>query len=328
MNNDTGVAECAVIARDLVKQFGSFSAVDHVSFEVKKGEIFGFLGPNGAGKSTTIRMLCGLLLPTSGSATVAGFDLETQSEEIKSSIGYMSQKFSLYEDLTVDENIAFYADIYGVPPTRFSERRAWILEMAGLADSCHRFTGEMPAGFKQRLALGCALVHEPRIIFLDEPTGGVDPLARRAMWDLIYRLADDGVTIFVTTHFMDEAEHCDRLALIYQGRSIALDTPSRVKQLAIHGNLYELTATPLMPAFEAMCGCDGVRDVALFGAGMHLICDASDVLLKIRVYLEQAGITIHRFEPIRPSLEDAFVALIEEADHISASMPIGQSPSF
>lgn len=229
----TGLGErTAVTVKDLVKTFGNFKAVDRISFTVPRGEIFGFLGPNGAGKSTTIRMLCGIIEPTSGQGSVAGFDIFRQPEQIKQHIGYMSQKFSLYNDLTVEENIEFYADIYGVSLQRLAERRSWILEMAGLKERRHSLTGELSAGWKQRLALGCAMVHEPEILFLDEPTAGVDPLSRRAFWDLIYDTAERGVTVFVTTHYMDEAEHCNRIGLIYGGRLISLGSPAEIKRRA------------------------------------------------------------------------------------------------
>ncbi len=219
----------AVAVENLEKRFGSFVAVDRVSFEVHKGEVFGFLGPNGAGKSTTIRMLCGILQPSGGRGTVAGFDVCTQPEQIKANIGYMSQKFSLYQDLTVEENIDFYSGIYCIPREKKKERKEWVIEMAGLAEHRHQPTAILSGGWKQRLALGCAILHEPPIIFLDEPTSGVDPISRRKFWDLIYDLAGRGVTIFVTTHYMDEAEYCDRLGMIYRGELIALDTPRALK---------------------------------------------------------------------------------------------------
>ena len=220
----------AVEVEGLVKRFGSFTAVDGISFSVPRGEIFGFLGPNGAGKSTTIRMLCGILAPTAGRGAVAGLDIVRQSEGIKTRIGYMSQRFSLYEDLTVAENIEFYAGIYGVEPRRLAERRRWILAMANLEERADSLTRELSTGWKQRLALGCAVVHEPQILFLDEPTSGVDPLSRRNFWDLIYTVAGQGVTVFVTTHYMDEAEHCDRLGMIYGGRLVALGSPRELKE--------------------------------------------------------------------------------------------------
>ncbi|MDD4889782.1 MAG: ABC transporter ATP-binding protein, partial [Phycisphaerae bacterium] len=207
----------AVSVRDLERRFGHFVAVNRISFQVRPGEVFGFLGPNGAGKSTTIRMLCGLLAPSAGGGSVAGFDIAKQPEKIKTRIGYMSQKFSLYEDLTVEENIDFYSGIYQIPSSRAAERKAWVLDMAGLLDHRRARTSTLSTGWKQRLALGCAILHEPPIVFLDEPTSGVDPISRRRFWELIYELSDRGVTVFVTTHYMDEAEYCDRLALIYRG---------------------------------------------------------------------------------------------------------------
>ena len=219
----------AVVVDKLEKRFGSFVAVDRVSFEVRRGEVFGFLGPNGAGKSTTIRMLCGILRPSGGSGTVAGFDIRTQPEQIKAKIGYMSQKFSLYQDLTVEENIDFFSGIYCIPPEKKRARKQWVIEMAGLAGHRRSLTAILSGGWKQRLALGCAILHEPPIVFLDEPTSGVDPISRRQFWDLIYELSERGVTVFVTTHYMDEAEYCDRLGLIYRGELIALDTPRALK---------------------------------------------------------------------------------------------------
>jgi ABC-2 type transport system ATP-binding protein len=220
----------AVETVGLVKRFGDFVAVDRVSITVARGEIFGFLGPNGAGKSTTIRMLCGLLTPTSGRATVGGFDVATESEAIKRNIGYMSQKFSLYDDLEVEENIDFFGGIYGVEKQRLKERKDYVLRMAGLEGRRHSMTRLLAGGWKQRLALGCAILHEPPILFLDEPTSGVDPIARRNFWDLIYRLSEAGHTVFVSTHYMDEAEYCHRLALMYGGRVIALGQPDALKR--------------------------------------------------------------------------------------------------
>jgi ABC-2 type transport system ATP-binding protein len=218
-----------VKVENLVKRFGDFVAVDNVTFNVKPGEIFGFLGPNGAGKSTTIRILCGLLAPTSGRAVVGEFEVGRQSEQIKRTIGYMSQKFSLYDDLTVEENIDFFAGIYGVPKDRRAERKEYVLKMAGLQEKRGELTAMLAGGWKQRLALGCAILHQPPILFLDEPTSGVDPIARRGFWDLIYELSDAGNTVMVTTHYMEEAEYCHRLALMYQGRLVALGTPSELK---------------------------------------------------------------------------------------------------
>lgn len=303
----------AVIVEDLVKRFGSFTAVDRISFTVARGEIFGFLGSNGAGKSTTIRMLCGILVPTSGRGSVAGFDIIDESERIKTRIGYMSQRFSLYEDLTVEENIAFFGDIYGVSSRRLSARKSWILEMANLTERARSLTGELSAGWKQRLALGCAMVHEPEILFLDEPTGGVDPMSRRNFWELIYHVSEQGVTVFVTTHYMDEAEHCDRLGLIDAGRLIALGSPHELKSRFTAGSLLDVQVDHVMTALETLSTEAVARDVAIFGAGLHVVVAGPEAIPPIRAALERAGVTIHHIDTITPSLEDVFVALIEKA---------------
>src|SRR5579872_4935368 len=255
----------AVEIEDLVKRFGAFVAVDHVSMRVPKGEIFGFLGPNGAGKSTTIRMLCGLLTPTSGAARVNGLDVATQPEEIRRSIGYMSQKFSLYDDLTVEENIEFFSGIYGVPPERRAGRTAYVLGMAGLDSRRTEMTRLLSGGWKQRLALGCAILHEPPILFLDEPTSGVDPIARRDFWDLIHQLSAAGHTVFVSTHYMDEAEYCHRLALMYRGRIIALGTPQELKDRLQGQTLLRLETPSPLDTMKALEGMPGVSEVAVFG---------------------------------------------------------------
>ncbi len=233
-----GNESVAVSLHQLTRRFGDFTAVDNISLDVPRGQIFGFLGPNGAGKSTTIRMLCGILTPTSGSGRVAGFDIATQPELIKENIGYMSQRFSLYEDLTVEENISFYAGVYRLPAARRRERTEWVIEMAGLKERRSSNAVQLSGGWRQRLALGCAILHEPPIIFLDEPTSGVDPLSRRKFWELIYALAEAGTTVFVTTHYMDEAEYCDRLALIYRGELIAVGTPQELKQARAAGGRF------------------------------------------------------------------------------------------
>ena len=308
----------AVEVEGLVKRFGDFAAVDGISFTVPRGEIFGFLGPNGAGKSTTIRMLCGILAPTAGRGAVAGFDIVTESERIKTSIGYMSQRFSLYDDLTVDENIAFYGGIYGVEGERFAARRRWILAMAGLEERAGSLARELSAGWKQRLALGCAVVHEPRILFLDEPTSGVDPLSRRAFWELIYTVAGEGVTVFVTTHVMDEAEHCDRLGMIYGGRLIALGSPAKLKEGHAGGVLLEVRANPLMKALETAGGAPGVREVAVFGSGLHVTVADDGGAATLRSALEAAGVRVDAIAPITPTLEDVFVSLVERADRAKA----------
>src|SRR5271156_5832787 len=258
----------AVEMRELVKRFGDFVAVDHVNLDVRRGEIFGFLGPNGAGKSTTIRILCGLLEPTSGSATVGGLDVATQSETIKETIGYMSQKFSLYDDLTVEENIDFFSGIYGVPRAKRAERKDYVLKMAGIEQRRSSMTNLLSGGWKQRLALGCAILHEPPILFLDEPTSGVDPIARVSFWDLIYQLSATGHTVFVTTHYMDEAEYCHRLALMGGGRVIALGSPAELKQSLGEGSLLYLESSDLMGSMTVLEKKKGIQDIAVFGGGL------------------------------------------------------------
>ncbi len=309
----------AVEMRELVKRFGDFVAVDRVSMEVRRGEIFGFLGPNGAGKSTTIRMLCGLLAPTSGSATVGGLDVSTQSEAIKQRIGYMSQKFSLYDDLTVEENIDFFSGIYGVPRDQRAARMDYVLKMAGIEERRSSLTRLLSGGWKQRLALGCAILHEPPILFLDEPTSGVDPIARRTFWDLIYQLSRSGHTIFVSTHYMDEAEYCHRLALMYRGRVTALGTPSELKQSLGSHHLLLLEVSDLVNSMRLLKNVAGVSDVAVFGGGLHVTVE-NDVsaMPRIRQVLEGAGILVPILEPIEPSLEDVFVAMIEREDRKAA----------
>ncbi|OGW39957.1 MAG: multidrug ABC transporter ATP-binding protein, partial [Nitrospirae bacterium GWC2_56_14] len=263
MNNNN----IAVKIDNLTRTFGDFTAVDHIALEVAKGEIFGFLGPNGAGKSTTIRMLCGLILPTSGTGTVGGYDIITQSEEIKQNIGYMSQKFSLYDDLTVEENINFYNGIYSVPELKKAERKELVLGMAGLQDKRVTITRTLPGGFKQRLALGCAILHEPSILFLDEPTSGVDPISRRNFWNLIHEMAKGGTTVFVTTHYMDEADYCDRLALIYRGTIIAAGTPNQLRKEFMSRDVLEIEADPLVAAMDAL-DQQGI-ETAIFGSVLH-----------------------------------------------------------
>ena len=310
--------DSAVEVESLVKKFGDFTAVDNISLNVRRGEIFGFLGSNGAGKSTTIRILCGLLRPSSGRAVVGGFDVLTQAEEVKRHIGYMSQKFSLYDDLTVEENIDFFGGIYGVPRNKRAERKAYALRMAGLEDRRNTKTGILPGGWKQRLALGCAILHEPPILFLDEPTSGVDPIARRDFWDLIYKLSEAGNTVFVTTHYMDEAEYCHRLALMYQGRIIALGAPASLKRQLYSKSLMHLDSSDLLGSLESLEGEDGILDVAVFGSGLHVaVADARSADARIRAALSRKGITVERLEMIEPSMEDVFVGLIEEEERKS-----------
>ena len=300
----------AVAVADLTRRFGKFTAVDQVSFEVRTGEIFGFLGPNGAGKTTTIKMLTGLLLPTSGTGTVAGYDIMTGTEAIKRSIGYMSQLFSLYADLTVDENIGFFGGLYGVARARRAERRDWVLQMAGLTEHRTRLTAELPLGWKQRLALGCAVLHEPPLLFLDEPTSGVDPISRRQFWDLIYDLAGRGTTVFVSTHYMEEAEYCHRLALMNRGRLIALDTPPRLRA-ALAEPILSLRTDNGPRAVEALQGDPVVLDTGLFGRNVHAVVrDLDGAKAVIPTRLAARGVTLLGLEPIAPSLEDVFVARV------------------
>jgi len=310
--------DSAVHIENLVKRFGDFVAVDNVSLDVARGEIFGFLGPNGAGKSTTIRIMCGLLAPTSGRATVGGYDVATQSELVRENIGYMSQKFSLYDDLTVEENIEFFGGVYGVSPEELPQRRDYVLKMAGLEDKRKDATRELPGGLKQRLALGCAILHEPPILFLDEPTSGVDPVARRNFWELIYQLSQAGHTIFVTTHYMDEAEYCHRVALMYAGRVIALGSPAELKQNFGARHLLMLETNDLLGAMRALQGGKGIVDVAVFGSGLHVTVVEERGIEDIRTVLGTAGIRIDNLEPIPPSMEDVFVGLIEEQERAVA----------
>lgn len=308
--------ETAVEVEELTRTYGSFVAVDRVSFAVKKEEVFGFLGPNGAGKTTTIKMLTGLVEPSLGQGHVAGYDIRTERRRIKRHIGYMSQLFSLYADLTVEENIAFFAGLYGVPRARRAERRDWVLEMAGLRGQTKRLTGELSLGWKQRLALGCAVLHEPPVLFLDEPTSGVDPISRRTFWDLIYALAGTGTTVFVTTHYMEEAEYCDRLALMNRGRLIALDSPARLRE-GFRQPLLEVRTDSGARAAEALEGSPGIANAGLFGRTLHVTlqpgADPAAVETEIGQRLSGRGIRVDGIEAIPPSLEDVFIARIEEA---------------
>jgi ABC-2 type transport system ATP-binding protein len=304
--------EWAVETDNLVKAFGQFTAVDHVSLQVGKGEIFGFLGPNGAGKSTTIRMLCGLLTPTSGRALVQGIDVAVEPERVRKNIGYMSQKFSLYDDLSVEQNIDFFAGMYGVPRDLRVERKQYVLEMAGLTARRDAMTATLSGGWKQRLALGCAILHNPPILFLDEPTSGVDPIARGAFWDLIRELAASDHTIFVSTHYMDEAEYCHRLALMYRGRVIALGTPADLRAGLSSHTLFQLETSAPLETMRALEHLPGIGDVAVFGSGLHVSVNEPESAAEAnRSRLALKKIEIHKLEAIMPSLEDVFVALIE-----------------
>jgi ABC-2 type transport system ATP-binding protein len=301
-----------VKVRDLTRKFGSFTAVDSVSFAVSRGEIFGFLGPNGAGKTTTIRMLIGLIPPTSGEAWVAGLNVSTESEAIRRKIGYMSQKFSLYTDLTVDENIALFGGLYEVTGDRFRDRRAWILEMSGLSGKADRMTGDLPLGWKQRLALGCAVLHEPDILLLDEPTSGVDPSARRQFWDLINALAQGGTTVLVSTHYMEEAEYCNRLILMNRGKRIALDEPAGIRGM-MDEPLLQIRTTDPPHAVEALRTMDGVLEAAMFGRLVHAVVeDEALAMNSIPKRFAEREIPLDGIQRVAPSLEDVFVALIRE----------------
>jgi ABC-2 type transport system ATP-binding protein len=305
----------AVKAEGLVRRFGDFTAVDRVSFEVGEGSIFGFLGPNGAGKTTTIRMLCGLLVPSEGHATVAGFDVGREPDKIKENIGYMSQKFSLYADLTVKQNLDFYAGVYSIPRKKRAVRIDLALRIAGLQGLEHRLTGTLAGGVKQRLALGAAILHEPRIVFLDEPTAGVDPASRRDFWDLIAELRGQGVTVFVTTHYMDEAEHCDSLILIYSGRKIAEASPRELVTDVIDGTMLEVSGPAPREVVERLTLNGQVKRAQIFGLTSRvLIEDGSSAVDRLKGLLSDAGWPEARVRPIRASLEDAFMHLIELED--------------
>jgi ABC-2 type transport system ATP-binding protein len=300
----------AVRVNELSRHFGDFIAVDRISFAIGKHEIFGFLGPNGAGKTTTIKMLNGLLVPTSGSAQVVGFDVVRDTAEVKRRIGYMSQRFSLYADLRVAENIAFFAGLYGVRGERLERRRAWILEMAALQDHQNRLTADLPLGWRQRLALGCAVLHEPPVLFLDEPTSGVDPSARRAFWDLIRELADAGTTVLVSTHYMEEAEYCDRLALMNRGRLIALDTPDALRAAMTLPILEIRTAEPIRTV-AALQSAPGVADAALHGRAVRaVLADSSSDPASAVAALRNAGLADADIRNVEPSLEDVFTYLV------------------
>jgi ABC-2 type transport system ATP-binding protein len=303
----------AVAVEGLTRTFGAFTAVDHVTFEVRAGEVFGFLGPNGAGKTTTIRMLCGLLRPSSGAGTVAGFDIMRQTEDIKRRIGYMSQLFSLYGDLTVEENIEFFARLSGVAPAQRPGRRDWVLEMAGLGDHRRRLTRDLPLGWKQRLALGTAVLHQPPLLFLDEPTSGVDPISRRAFWNLIYALAEGGTTTFVSTHYMEEAEYCHRLALMNRGRLIALDTPERLRN-GLTDPVYEVRAADGLRVVEALADAPFIRAAGLFGRNVHVTArDLPGVEGLLAAHLAGRGVPGAALARISPTLEHVFIARVQDA---------------
>ncbi len=300
-----------VIADGLVKRFGEFVAVDHVSFHIARGEIMGFLGPNGAGKSTIIRILCGLLRPSGGHAIVAGIDVARNPESVRQRIGYMSQKFSLYRDLTVAENLRFFGGIYSVPRSELAERIRFAVDMAGLAGREGALVGTLAGGWQQRLALGCAVLHSPPILFLDEPTSGVEPASRRRFWDLIHSLAGTGVSVLVSTHYMDEAEYCHRAALINHGRLIAIGSPATLKRTALGGELLLVETDALGPTLAALQAAPGVRDCSVFGDALHvLVGNARECIAALPDYLAAKGLRVRRIAPVAASLEDVFVQLI------------------
>ena len=304
--------EFAIWTKNLTKKFGDFVSVDNVSIQVEKGEIYGFIGANGAGKTTTIRMLCGILDPTSGEGKVAGFDIFTEQEKIKENIGYMSQKFSLYNDLTVEENINFYCGAYKLSnqEKKIAKERAYkISELKNLKDT---LTRDLPVGWKQRLALGCALLHNPQIVFLDEPTAGVDPISRRKFWDLIYELSSEGITVFVTTHFLDEAEHCTKIGLINNGKIVAQDTPSRLKNY-FDLEIYEILSSDNIKLYELIYREQIGRNVSIYGNSIHLVIRKYETVEnEVFNLAKKNGIEIHSMSKIHPTLEDVFINLIEE----------------
>jgi ABC-2 type transport system ATP-binding protein len=307
------VPDHAIEVKSLTKKFGDFTAVDSVSFEVERGRIFGFLGANGAGKSTTIRMLCGLLDPTSGTASVGGFDIRRQPEGVKRVIGYMSQKFSLYEDLTVAENIRFFGGVYGLTRRAVEARLPWLLEMAGLKGRERSLTRTLSVGWKQRLALGCAILHEPQIVFLDEPTGGVDPASRRRFWELINELSEEKVTVFVTTHYLDEAEYCNDIRLIHAGRIVAGGSPQELKIKYIKNPILEVSCDRTVDALEALQKEPWVLETSIFGTSLHVsVADEDEGRRLVRERLGREGIAVERADRIMPSLEDVFIHKIEE----------------
>jgi ABC-2 type transport system ATP-binding protein len=306
------MSSLAIDVRGLTRRFGSFVAVNELSFSVSQGEIFGFLGANGAGKSTTIRMLCGLLRPSAGTALVGGIDVSRDPEGVKRRIGYMSQKFSLYEALTVDQNIRFFGGIYGLSGGRFEARRTFVLDMAGLAGRENTLTRDLPGGWRQRLALGCAILHEPPIVFLDEPTGGVDPLSRRRFWDLIGDLSQQGVTVLVTTHYLDEAEHCHRIAIIHAGQLAAMGTATELKQVFVSRPILELQASKPVDAMTLLDRHPAVEKTSLFGTAVHAVLRSREADPgTLAGELKAHGIDVHSIGVVTPSLEDVFLDVVD-----------------
>lgn len=306
------MTEPIIAARELTKRFGDLTAVDHITFAVDQGEIFAFLGPNGSGKSTTIRMLCGILTPTSGTGRVLGFDIEREGELIKRGIGYMSQRFALYQDLTVWENLEFYAGVYNVPRSRRRSRLEELVAMAGLTGRERQLAGQLSGGWQQRLALGCAFVHSPRLLFLDEPTAGVDPVSRQEFWTLIHDLTRQGVTIFVTTHYLDEAEHANRIGMIHLGKLRAVAPPAELKRM-VHGRLLNIVCDAPFEAVAILEAMPQVSNVTFQGNDVHALLTDEGAEETIRDKLRQGGVAVLDVQPITPSLEDVFVSLIADA---------------
>jgi ABC-2 type transport system ATP-binding protein len=303
----------AIVTEGLTKQFGAFVAVDAVSFTVSAGEVFGFLGPNGAGKTTTIRMLCGILLPTAGRAMVGGADVATEPERIRHKIGYMSQRFSLYTDLTVRENLTLYAGIYGIPERETNKRLAEVTEISALVGKEEAMVADLPTGWRQRLALGCAILHHPEVLFLDEPTSGVDPAARQAFWELIYQLSSQGTAVLVSTHYMDEAEQCHRIGMIFNGRLAAVDTPTLLKE-RIPGRVYELVTEDTIRATEILKQTPGIAEVSPFGRRLHIITETEAFAQRqIRQILTKAKISVAALEQVPPRLEDVFIYVAQQS---------------
>lgn len=308
----------SIEVKNLTKKFGKFTSVDNISFDVKQGEVFGFLGANGAGKSTTIKMLCAILEPTSGNATVGGYSIINEPDKVKMNIGYMSQKFSLYSDLTVEENINFFSSIYGLDGNKLSERKNWVLKTAGLENRRDSLTGTLSTGFKQRLALSCAVIHEPKIVFLDEPTGGVDPISRKNFWDLINDLSNKGITVFITTHYLDEAEFCNRIMMIDAGKIIAGGSPGELKQKYLSNSIFECECSSQDEALKILDELPWIKGTAYFGEFIHITLKADELhnaeqrKNEITDILNSSGSNVKRLERISPSLEDVFVNLLEK----------------
>lgn len=309
----TSAASVAIATDNLTKRFGDLLAVDRISMSIKEGEIYGFLGPNGSGKSTTIRMLCGLMDPTEGTGSVLGFDIRKESEQIKQNIGYMSQRFSLYEDMTVAENLDFYASIYGLAGGTKRQRMSDMLAMANLMGREKQLAGTLSGGWKQRLALGCSIIHQPRVLFLDEPTAGVDPVSRRDFWDLIYHISGQGTTIMVTTHYMDEADQCHTLGFIYNGRIIAQGAPPEIKAKEMKGQVVEIACDDIVGVFELLKGTKEFSNVTRYGVFLHVVVgNAEDAAPKIGRLLSDNRLSAGKIERTAPSIEDVFVSLVKE----------------